>query len=294
MGLVVGRCDRPNPCAARGSGGLVLGPGGGAPAPAWRLPGRPGGRVGRRGPASTRARRRRHPTRTARTPASSDLLGPDLSAADHSGPSAADLAPAQLTATCTRAASPRWRSLATPPSSLAWRRRSQRPPAGPALRRLRRADRRPHPADRVRGPAHDRPLRVRRRAALRGAGPRRPAGRPGRGRAPDRAGHRSPSRRRGRTGSRARPPRCRCPATCSGPSRRSAQPAAGARPAAPGRDRRRRHPVLAARAVPRRAPGRRAAAGLAQGRADRDDLRLHLAGPGRRAGRAAAGQLAGE
>ena len=100
--------------------------------------------------------------------------------------------------------------------------------------------------------------------------------------------------RRRRSARRATASRFRCAATCSGRPRRPPQPGPGPRPAAAGRHRRQRHPLVAARTVPRPASGRRAAARLAQGRADRDDLRLHLAGPRRRGGRPAPRQLAGQ
>ena len=65
-------------------------------------------------------------------------------------------------------------------------------------------------------------------------------------------------------------------------------PAAGAITAAQRRRRGARHPRAASEADPRRASARRRAPGVAQGRADRDDVRLRLARRARRRRRAAA------
>ena len=114
------------------------------------------------------------------------------------------------------------------------------------------------------------------------AGPRRRRG-------ADRRAGRPARRRPGRRGGATVPPRRRRPRPRAGRCRRRpAQPGSGARAARPDRDRRPRHPVVAAGAAPVGAPRRRRAARLAQGGAHRDDLRLQLAGPPRRAGRPAA------
>ena len=90
--------------------------------------------------------------------------------------------------------------------------------------------------------------------------------------------------------------RARDAGSCATPRQgghRPAQPGAGARAARLGRGRRPRHAEVAARAVPRHAPARGGAAGVAQGGADRDDLRLRRGSTptsARTAGCAAAGR----
>ena len=121
-------------------------------------------------------------------------------------------------------------------------------------------------------------LRVRRRTVVRGALVRRPADGPRRGRVARRLVRRSaPEQPRRKRPSSARATRRGRAASLTERQLRPAQSRAGEIAAARHRCRTARHARLAARGDPRNAPADRCAAGMAQGRADRDDLRLRLA-----------------
>ena len=137
-------------------------------------------------------------------------------------------------------------------------------------------------------------LRVRRGRPVPGARTRRAAGGPPGRRGAHRRLRRPAARRR--EGRRADPPRARRPGPGPRPrprGHRPAQPGAGEGPARRGGRLGAEHPQVRAGAVPPDASAGGRAAGVAQGGADRDDLRVPLARRARRPGRPSARRLDG-